>query len=391
MRSLFLLLVLTSCARAQDDEIRSLTGKNLVGVLTQITSTDVLVTSKTGPVATPLAKVLAIQLGKKRSIDGVKHTRVTLLDGSVLHCQKVTLKGKSAELALISGLQATLPMNVITSILRDAENQGVQKKWNELVKQRTQTDFLVILRDGDLNPLAGLIGDADEAGQKISFKRDGAPDAIQASLDKVHGLIFFRTEDVAEPPFCKVYDKDGSLLLAAKISFEKDVLTLGTTFGAKLSLRREGLSLLDFNMGKLTYLSDLQPARIEEDFGLGALAKFQKDVNLFDVDPLQLEGVPNPKGLSIHGYTELEYDLGGQFKDLKGILRIDPRTGPDNQANVSIYCDGEKQFQELITIKANKSISINVKDVQRLKIVVAGANEANLFSSVTFAEARVSQ
>ena len=105
----------------------------------------------------------------------------------------------------------------------------------------------------------------------------------------------------------------------------------------------------------------------------------------------KIDGKQYGKGLSMHAHTELEYNLNGKYKDLKGILGIDPRIAADSQALVTIWCDGEKRFAEVITGKEQKQVHVSVKDVQTLKIVVASRNFLDLHDHVTFAEARVSQ
>ena len=58
---------------------------------------------------------------------------------------------------------------------------------------------------------------------------------------------------------------------------------------------------------------------------------------------------------------------------------------------MTIWCDGDKRFSEVITPKAMRPVAVNIKDVQTLKIVVAARNFLDLHDHVTFADARVSQ
>ena len=127
-----------------------------------------------------------------------------------------------------------------------------------------------------------------------------------------------------------------------------------------------------------------------EKSGIGLVVRYRKDVNL-DGEPILLDGKQYGKGLSMHAHTELEYNLGGKYKDLKGLLGADTRIAADSQATVTVWCDGEKRFSEVITAKELKQLNVNVKDVQTLKIVVASRNFLDLHDHVTIVEARVSQ
>src|SRR5262249_12529341 len=146
---------------------------------------------------------------------------------------------------------------------------------------------------------------------------------------------------------------------------------------------------LDYNLGKLTFLSDMEPTKIVEKSGIGLVSRYRKDANL-DGEPILLER-QYTKGLSLHSYTELEYNLAGKYKEFKALLGVDTRTGTASKALVTIYCDGEKRFSETVAAKAPQPISLNVNGVQELRIVVSSQNFLDLYDHATLADARVSQ
>jgi hypothetical protein len=133
----------------------------------------------------------------------------------------------------------------------------------------------------------------------------------------------------------------------------------------------------------------MQPAKVIERSGIGLVNRYRKDVNL-DGEPILLDK-QYVKGLSLHAHTELEYKLGGKYKEFKAILGVDGRSGADSQAKVTIYCDGAEQFSEIVSAKKIRPVAINVKDVGVLKIVVSSRNFLDLHDHATLAEARVSQ
>src|SRR5437868_866897 len=74
------------------DELRTLAGKTISGSLTTITDKDVVIETKDGPIATPLAQVLALDLLPVKGIAaGSKYSDVHLIDDTVLHCQERVL------------------------------------------------------------------------------------------------------------------------------------------------------------------------------------------------------------------------------------------------------------------------------------------------------------
>lgn len=387
LRAAGVLLLLASVGFS--DELRTLGGKTVKGKLTSVNESQITLSTDAGAVATPLTQVLAVDLQPVKGIPaGAKYTDVRLLDDTLLHCSDVALKGDQAELTLLSGVKVGLPLNFVVSVVRDAQDAELKKKFDALAARKVRRDRVFILRDGELNPIDGTLGQADAKGQTIQFKLEGGK-TIDVSLPKVHGLAFFRAEAAQETPVCKVFDSQGNSLMAVKLAHDGGDFALTTTFGAKINLAKEAIARLDFNLGRLTFLSDLEPTRVVERSGVGLVTKYRKDANL-DGEPIILDK-SYPKGLSLHAHTELEYNLGGKYKEFKAVLGVDARTGAESQPVVSVYCDGVKQFSETITPKDVRPVALNVKDVQTLRIVVGSRNFLDLHDHATLADARVSQ
>lgn len=371
------------------DELRTLDGKTVIGSLQSIDDVQLTVETKDGPASTPLAQALAVDLSPVKGIaDGVKYHQLRLIDDSEFSCRDVRFGGESVDVTLVSGHTLKLPISAVAWFVRGAENGVLRKKFEAVANQKVRRDRIVILRDGELNPLEGTLGDIDAAAQTIPFKRDGA-DAIPIPLERLHGLVFYRTEGASETPICKVIDREGNVFTASKLAYQDKSWKLATSFGTSVTLPEGAVARLDFNMGKLTYLSDLDPSRVIERSGIGFVMKYRKNANL-DGEPIFIDR-RYARGLSMHAHTELEFDLAGKFKSLKGTLGIDIRTGADSEPLVTIYCDGEKRFSETITPKAPRPIHIDVQDVRTLRIVVSSRNELDLHDHVSFADARVSQ
>ena len=217
--------------------------------------------------------------------------------------------------------------------MRDGQNRVLARKFEEFAGKKLKRDRIAILRDGDLNVLEGTLGEVNAKDKTVQFKSEANGTLVNIPLERLHGMIFFRPDVVAEPAMCKVLDIDGNMLIASKLAHDGTKLIMTTTLGNQLTLPAEVLAKLDFNMGKLTYLSDLEPAKVIEKSGIGLVNRFRRDVNL-DGEPIMLEGNTYAKGLSLHAYTELEYNLAGKYKEFKAILGVDVRTGSDSQAKV---------------------------------------------------------
>jgi hypothetical protein len=379
------LLFLSASTRA--DDLKTIAGKSINGTLEKITDTTVTLKG----VDTPLAQVLDLTLRPGKTVPTAgKYIEVQLHDESILRCTKVAFGSKEATLELTSGASVKVPVSAFVAYLRDAQDEGLRKQWAKLLTEKKRFDRVFVLKDGELNPLAGTLGAIDEAKQTITFKLEGGKQ-IEPKLENVAAMQFARTDALAEPSLCKIVDIDGNLLVASKLSYAGAQVNVTTPFGQKITLDPKVISRFDFNFGRLTYLSDLD-AKMPESAFLGGFNPVRKDKNL-DGDAIMLLDKKYDKGLSMYAGVELEYNLAGKYKDFKALLGVDSRIAEEGQGKVTvtIYCDREKRNTFEVSTKAPLPIAVNVKDVSTLRIVVSGSNFTNLSGHATLANAAVSQ
>jgi NPCBM/NEW2 domain len=372
------------------DEVKTLAGKTFTGTVTSVSPTDVEIKTDKGVEKIPLAQVLALNVRPLRDVSNQKFTEIRLLDESVLRASKVEYPGKDVDLTLLSGEKVQVPLSAIVSIARDPHSPELKEKWDKLFKRKARRDRAVIFRDGELQALEGTAGEVLPKEGKIQFKDvQGLGKDVDFALGNLYGIIFYRTDVLQDQPLCRVVDTFGNDVTALKVAFDGKEYSLTTTFGSKLAFKADAISNLDFNMGKLTYLSDMEPAKVVERSGAGLVTKYRKDTNL-DGEPIILEKA-HPKGLSMHAHTELEYNLAGRYKEFKALAGVDVRCGAESQARLRVYCDGKLELDKTVSAKGTLPIGISVRDVQTLKVVVSSGNFLDLHDHLTLADARVSQ
>jgi NPCBM/NEW2 domain len=185
----------------------------------------------------------------------------------------------------------------------------------------------------------------------------------------------------------------------AKLGMTDQGYTVTTVAGAKANFPFKSFTRWDFSKGKLTYLSDLEP-RPTESSNVNFIEHYRRDKNL-DGEPIRLpqkneDGVPAlhlfPKGLSMHAYTELQYDIGGEYKEFKAILGVDPKVQGDSRVKITIEGDGKELFNAEISRKDEpRPITLDVRNVKLLRIVVASTGLLDLGNHVCLADAKVSK
>jgi hypothetical protein len=398
-RALVVFLVCAAAALAADPpELQSLKGDKFKGDLVGLTDKEIVLKVGEKPVSTPTDQTLLLQFGPVANVKDAKYAEVELVDGSVLRCGAVSFKGKDATLTLLSGQTVKVPLTSIAYVMNEANDPKLAAQWKELFAGVKKTyDFVV--RKGDTGALAKVEGtffDAADDGKTIAFTPRGTSDKLPILLERVHGMVFLRPPDPNQPSLlCKLYDTQGSTLMAKSAVLKDGTLTVTTQCGVAVDYAVPLLAKLDYSKGKLTYLSEIELARVkvEGSSPLG-LTTFRRDNNLDGTAPIQLGGKTYAKGLSMHHHCEVTIDLEGEYREFKAVVGVDDRItqGSDSPTVLKIEGDGKELLSLNVTRKDGaKPITLNIREVQKLRIVVTSDDILGLGSHLALGDAKVSK
>jgi hypothetical protein len=402
-RAILVLVLLTSLAPGASPELRTLDGKTIAGELVSITDKEIVIRSDGKEMATPVEQVLQLDLGSTTKLSGVKYIDVAFVDDTLLHCTKLALKGKEADLTLVNGQEhVKVPLETVSYVLNDAQEPKTQQDWKDLLGKKRNSDILASLKEGELITLKGTFGDADAEGKEIDFDLNSQGKMRAVKMEKIHGLLFFRQPNL-QVPVCKLLDTQGNTIAVSSVTLGPAGFAVTTPAGVKIEVPRTLVARLDYSKGKLTYLSDLEPAKTVYTSTEDKPEPFRRDKNLDDTPGLRLiDPTPRttsaprpsyPKGLAIHAYTMLEYDLGGEYREFSTILGVDELVGgTDGMTNVKIEGDGKELWSGKTDRKSvPQRITCGVKDVHRLRITVSSGDLLDLGRHVDLADAKVSK
>jgi hypothetical protein len=394
LRSLAILLVGASVCWA-DHEVRTLTNQTYTGKVVAIKDQEVQIQEASGEIKkTPLSQVLFINLhpAKEPSVE-TPYTLVRLADDSQLYCSAAEFKGTDLLITLLSGQKAKLPLSSLAGVLRNAQEKEVRTQFDAALTKKLKTDQLMTFKEGKLRSLEGNLGDVDAEGARIQFRLDTG-EVFNPKLANVRGLAWYRPRGAGKAPVCIVVDALGNTLAASDISLQGGTVAVTTSTGARIDFTESALSKLDFNRGKLTFLSDLLPSDIVETTPLlqvTQIVHYHKDTDL-DGQPIVLGKVKHAKGLSMRSHTELEFELNGKYKEFKAILGADTTYSKiKTRAIVTIRCDGSQVFRERVNTDTPLPVDLNVANVQKLRIIVSSDIVGRESDRATLADARVSQ
>jgi hypothetical protein len=121
-------------------------------------------------------------------------------------------------------------------------------------------------------------------------------------------------------------------------------LELRTPWDTQLSIPLDKVTKLKSRNGRLVYLSDLTPARVEQVPYFDRMLAFQLDRSLTG-GKLQLSDGPVERGIAVHSRTVLHYATGGAYQRLKGRVGFQDPDGKLGNAAVRILGDGKPLFE----------------------------------------------
>jgi hypothetical protein len=396
------LLALLFCATAAAGaELKTLKGEAVKGDVVSVTPTEVVIKTADGDKTFGIKEIASVDFAANAPALPATYHDVELVDGTILHCTELQFKGKEFVVKLTGAeAAAKIPMDLVANVLWGANDANRRATWTTKVEDKRNNDaFGLDAKDGVINLLPATIIAADDTGTKIQFQKGDVKGNRTVGPDLV-GLYFQRTLDPKMPAVvCKATDAGRSSLMVAAVETKEDGLHVKTAAGLTIVYKPAQLVRLDYSTGNLAYLSDLTPAKVVETSTEDRIEHFRKDLNVDD-RPIRLQGVPYTKGLGIHSHTELEYKIPkGEYRTLQMVAGIDDQVGGHNRPVVLkiIATDGKGQqatlFNETFTRKDPKErvkpITLNVKDVQTLRIVVESADFLDLGLHLDLADARL--
>jgi hypothetical protein len=394
------LLALVACASVGlGAELETVKGKKIQGDFVRLDDKEVVLQGKDGEVVLPATEVLGINFGHEAKLpSGVAYTDVELNDGTVFHCSKFRLVKDKVAMELLTGQTLELPLAVVANVLNNAHVEKNRTEWKARLKRKRIRDVLVREDEGGIE---GTLGEGDAEGKTIEFTVVIGERKLSRRFEiaKLQGLIFTRGVDPKMAPVvCRVVDAGKNEVLASSLKGSGKELAVTTPSGAKLTYAIDKVALLDYSKGKVTYLTDLDPSdRVIKT----AFNDFppRRDKNIYG-EPMKLAGVPYSRGWAMRAHTELEFDLGGDYREFRTVAGIDDsrtKLYEDKQPVIlRVMGDGRELFRQEFTPERDKRVAtvvLNVKNVQKLRLIVTApaASKYPVGKNLNLADAKVTK
>lgn len=176
---------------------------------------------------------------------------------------------------------------------------------------------------------------------------------------------------------------DGSRISGVLQTLQENALKLHAPYGIDFQIAMSEISSVSFRNGSFTYLSDLDPTEVKQDFQFDdSTLRFdwQRDTSVSG-NPLTLRGKIYRKGLGVHANNALTFALEGNYKRLRAEIGIDDEVlalHTTQYAGVvfKVVADGKDVYVSgLLTAQSPvEKIDVDVSGVQVLTLDVSDGN-----------------
>lgn len=371
--------------------------------------------------------------------------RVTRIDGSVLDAEAVRLDrgAKALAVRLAAGREEQVPLDTVVSLQfagRSTAKEAAEP--GTLSLEFTNGDVVFGQPTGGngetietISPLLGkkafsiellsrvlVAGNLDRRDRPEHFARTGnedtawvkvsrGRDVVTGTLEKFDkekvvidtgktlGQMAFDWSElvalalvVTDPPKPKsdfraiVFGADGSRLEGELREISADGVDLEWTLGGEFRLPARRVESIGFVSPKFAYLSDLAPVRVVEYPYVGdasdVLFPFQRDRSV-DGNRISIGDSGYSKGLGVHSYCELVYDLGGSFARFASDVGIDDEVRAIEARGSVVFrviVDGAVAWESPVLRGGEKAVRVPAVDLRgkrELRLVVDFADESD--------------
>ncbi len=268
---------------------------------------------------------------------------------------------------------------------RKESRESFQKR----LKARGAEDVLLAqTKTGEVIAIPGVI-EATDAG-KLRFRYQDKTRTI--ALKQVEGVIMASRPESQKPEELRpTFTLPDSVAISGNWKdLDTSTWKIVTKWGQELNLPATDVLDVKFRGGKVTFLSDLTPAKIEETPYFGHRLPWRRDVNLLG-EPLKINGQSFDRGLAVHSRCILTYDLQGRYSRFEALLGFDDFSRGKGRVDCRVYADGKEIFSNP-DFRADSpaiKLALPVSGAQQLRLHVDFGRGQDTGDRVIWASARL--
>ena len=380
-------------------EVATLKGESYVGAIEKLNGEEVSLKTPSGNRTIPAAELLSVRVPATgvAPANAEAAAEVRLVDGSRLRVTGFVTDAASATVEHPQLGALKLPLSVVQSVRFAVADAKVDAAWNQFLDKTPKKDQVAVRKGDVLDHLDGVIGSLD--GASLKFQLDG--DEIPVKRERIFGLIYAKRENLVNKALSAVDLVSGDRLAARSVSFEQETWKVKLASGTEVSVPQAQVATIDFSLGKIAYLSNLEPRDVQYTPFFDFMFEYRKD-RMVHGGPLSVGNKTYAKGLGIHSRTLLKYRIGGDYRRFQTIMGIDDSLRVGGDVDVVIKGDGRTLFKGPVSIHERGEtgaterklmppvkLDLDVTGIVELEILVDFAEQNEVGDCLNLADAKL--
>ena len=410
-----ILLALAAIAAGPQVTVKPLTGVSVKGALAHLAGDKITVDTPSGPQSLAAAELMWVEFPAAAGASKPS-VWVELLDGSKLLATAYTAADGKAKIELTSGQPVEVPTRSIRHVrFREQQTSELVTQWREILATPATGDMVVVrkkstrtVEQGDGEPMTvteealdQLEGTVHSVGpQSVQFEFDG--EKIDVRREKLDGLVYYQpARREFSPPLCRLVDAGGSAWSLREVELAGEQLKANTIGGVAIELPLAAVAKVDFSIGNVTMLADLEADSGDGDLGVslqpaamsykfGSVFKLRSSPPL-GADAFRIAGVRYDGGLSLHSPLTLVYRVPAGFRWLRAMAGVDDSVVAPGRFELIILGDGKELLRKPFDGQSPRTavpIDLDLSGVRRVSIVLDPADGQDFGDQLNLIDAR---
>lgn len=312
-------------------------------------------------------------------------------DKTVLRGQLLELGDESLKLQTTWAPELTLALTEVRGITftAGATGEAAQKVAARLAEPGAEDSVVALGREqAALQVVTGTAHGIVEGKLRFTFEGEERP----INVSRLAGIVYAQhvRKHSGASPYQLVQLLSGDVVSGSWKAVDEKQLAVETTWGGQISIPRPAVAKILFRNGKVTYLSDLDPASVEEVPYFGHLVPYQRDQG-FSGGPIKLKDKTYPKGLAVHSRSLITYAVDGQYESFKALVGFDESGHGRGRVRCRLLGDGRELFIEpdLRASGDPSAIEVSLAGVKQLALEIDFGEDEDIGDRVLWADARL--
>ena len=346
-------------------------------------SADGIISGDGVPAEVTLDQIVGYQVNAATKSPGA--VEILVVGRSRLFTNSIDIQGSVANIESTWGSAMQVPLDVIQAIVFK-RTQRVNK---QLTDRSDSADTVIVDTPDGEKVVAGIFEGLGQGklglnfngkSRKIGLEKINAVSLADLGLELVAGTL--------------VELSDGSLLNGQIRNVDGGILTFAITSNHTIEIPWASVNRLEVQSDNLVYLSNLEPAAVEQQSMFAPQRNWQRDRSV-DSNPIRLQAYDKSspqtyrKGIGTHSYCKLEFANTNDFERLQAIVGIDAETNGRGDCQMSVYADGIKLWSKRITGQTPpEKIDVDISGMAKITLIVEPGEQFDLADHADWADAK---